>query len=44
MFSELIGKAAELASQPYSEGMHHYNILLIITDGVVNDRTVTISK
>ena len=44
MFSELIVKAAELAGQPFSEDMQHYYILLIITDGVVNDKSLTVAK
>eukprot|EP00474_Spongospora_subterranea_P003146 CRZ03604.1 hypothetical protein [Spongospora subterranea] len=44
MFSEMIDKAANLADDPFTENQHHYHILLIITDGVVNDRSLTIGK
>ena len=44
MFSEIISKASESAAQPFSETSQHYDILLIITDGVVNDKMLTIGK
>lgn len=44
MFSEIIDKASEIASAPFTEDSQHYEILLIITDGVVNDKMLTVKK
>lgn len=44
MFSEIIEKATEIASAPFTEDSQHYEILLIITDGVVNDKMLTVKK
>ncbi|CEP03752.1 C2 domain-containing protein [Plasmodiophora brassicae] len=44
MFSDIINRATEIASEPYTADAQHYNILLVITDGVVNDRTLTTEK
>lgn len=36
-FSPVVRAAATVASQPYSPTLQHYSILLILTDGVIND-------
>lgn len=40
-FNEIIQTADSVASAPYSATEQHYNILLILTDGVINDMNVT---
>jgi len=42
LFERIIRSAAAIASRPYSAGFQHYSILLIITDGVINDMDQTI--
>jgi len=42
-FSEILRTVTSIAAQPYSPGLQHYSILLIITDGVINDMKETIA-
>jgi len=41
-FSEIIQTADVVASQPYTQESQHYTILLILTDGIINDMDATI--
>jgi len=42
LFSQIIQTANVIADQPYSQESQNYNILLILTDGVINDMPATI--
>jgi vacuolar-type H+-ATPase subunit F/Vma7 len=41
-FSEIIRTADAIASRPYTPTSQHYSILLILTDGIINDMKETI--
>jgi len=41
-FSDVIATATSLSSKPFTKDLQHYSILLIITDGVINDMQQTI--
>lgn len=41
-FSQVLQEADIVAQQPYQENLQHYTILLIITDGIINDMDRTI--
>jgi hypothetical protein len=43
-FEHIIGSTEQIASRPYTSDYQHYHILLILTDGVINDMGATISK
>eukprot|EP00475_Leptophrys_vorax_P019151 TRINITY_DN2617_c0_g1_i1.p1 TRINITY_DN2617_c0_g1~~TRINITY_DN2617_c0_g1_i1.p1 ORF type:complete len:644 (-),score=177.66 TRINITY_DN2617_c0_g1_i1:61-1992(-) len=42
-FSEVIERATVLASEAYDESKQHYDILLILTDGQINDMEATLN-
>ena len=44
LFGPVLKAATQLASAPFTQNTQHYSILLIITDGVVNDMKVTIRR
>jgi hypothetical protein len=41
-FGSIIREADRLATRPFAPGFQHYQILLILTDGVINDMAATI--
>jgi vacuolar-type H+-ATPase subunit F/Vma7 len=43
-FGQIIAQAASEASRPISQSSLHYTVLLIITDGVINDLDETIAQ
>lgn len=43
-FSRIISQVSKKASEPFSSDHQHYSILLIITDGVINDMKKTIDE
>jgi len=42
-FAEIINTATAIASAPYAKDFQHYSILLILTDGVINDMERTLA-
>eukprot|EP00478_Filoreta_tenera_P000314 GABV01000314.1.p1 GENE.GABV01000314.1~~GABV01000314.1.p1 ORF type:complete len:367 (+),score=115.60 GABV01000314.1:230-1330(+) len=42
LFQQIITTAAAMASQPYTATDQHYRVLLILTDGIINDLNQTI--
>jgi hypothetical protein len=43
LFTQIIGTAIACSSLPLTQSSQHYSVLLIITDGVINDMDSTIS-
>jgi len=43
-FSHIISGAHQMSSTPYTTSSQHYTILLIITDGIINDMNKTIQS
>jgi len=43
LFSQIIQTATVLADEPFDQEKQHYNILLILTDGVINDMAGTLA-
>jgi hypothetical protein len=43
LFSQIVQTATALSDEPYSQDSQHYGILLILTDGVINDMTGTLA-
>ena len=44
LFSQILQTANAIASRPFAAHAQHYNILLILTDGVINDMQRTIDS
>ncbi|MES1915803.1 MAG: hypothetical protein MHM6MM_007702 [Cercozoa sp. M6MM] len=42
LFTQIVQTAASVASQPYGPGLQHYTVLLILTDGCINDMQRTV--
>jgi hypothetical protein len=43
LFSQIMQTATSICDEPYSQDSQHYGILLILTDGVINDMPGTIA-
>ena len=41
LLAEILAAADDVASLPFTQGTQHYSVLLILTDGVVNDMKVS---
>ena len=44
LFDEVLQTATKGATAPFTQDTQHYSILMIITDGVVNDMKSTIKR
>lgn len=42
LFQKVLSNSSAVAKRPWAQGKVHYNILLILTDGVINDMAQTI--